>query len=1346
MFKTRRVTAKRCAGFLLLGFLLVSAAVLEGAETAGQSPERALARQIVEATGVKGGLVVHLGCGEGRLTAALGHSDRYVVQGLDRSTEKIAEAREYIHSLGVYGRVTAGRLSGGRLPYVDNLVNLVVAEDLGEVPMNEVMRVLCPNGVAHVQRSGKWIKTVKPRPGEIDEWTHCLHDATNNAVAHDVVGPPRRLQWVGSPRWSRHHDNMSSVSAVVSSGGRVFYIFDEGSRASIFLPSKWALIARDAFSGCILWKRPIPKWHVQLWPLKSGPAQLARRLVAAGDTVYATLGLDAPLSALDAATGETIRTYEGTKAAEEIVCSDGVLFLVVRPEGVESTMHRGGYETLAAVRDHRKQWRWQEEEPRAVVALNAATGEALWRARTPAAQATLAVDGRSTYFYDGEKVVCLDRKNGRLRWKSAALASRPLNHTGYTPNLVVYEDVVLFAGGNRAMTALSAETGQTLWTAEHHRGGHNSPEDLLVVGGLVWSAAIASGGDSGVWTGRDLRTGEIKNEFLPDVETYWFHHRCYRAKATDNYLLPSRTGIEFVDFNKQTWEIHHWVRGACLYGIMPCNGLIYAPQHPCACYPEAKLDGFNALAPASKGPRIPEEAAAEERLQRGPAYGFAAARPSSPAPRPSSLAPRPSDDWPTYRHDASRSGRTEATVPTDLREAWKTDLGGKLSSVVVAGGRLFVASVDTHTVHALDAESGKKLWSYVAGGRVDSPPTIYRGLALFGSADGYVYCLRASDGELVWRFRAAPMDQRLVAFEQVESVWPVHGSVLVQDDVLLFAAGRNMFLDGGIRLYRLQPQTGKVLSVTRMDERHPESGENLQVNVQILNMPVAVPDILSSDGKHVYMKSQVFDVAGNRRALGPHSGEPAVQGWVQRGDEAHLFCPSGFLDDALWHRTYWVYGRSFAGGHAGYSQAGKFAPSGRILVVDDGKVYGYGRKPQYYRWTTPIEHHLWAADKEAPEVPRPSPQRRRGRTSSRPAATGARVCVESSASLDPTGKPLAVEAWVKAEKPNGVILARGGSRLGYALMLKEGKPCFAVRNDGELGTACAEQKVLGEWVHLAGVLTADKELQVFVDGKLAATGKAPGLIAEDPSNAMEIGEDASSAVGDYSAPFSFTGMIDEVRVYYGTVEADEIARHYAAPDRKDAKDARLVLCMSFDTGDAKDESGRGNHGRIEGAKPAQGKVRGALAFAPLQGSVGAPPPKKPQSAKRAAKPAPKKRTSGQPAGFHVMHHWTQDLPLVVRAMVQAGDTLFIAGPPDVVDEEEAAQRLGTPEIQAQLAEHDGALVGRRGGLLWAVSTIDGARLGELRLSAPPAWDGMAAAGGRLYVATIDGNVLCFGGP
>ena len=110
-------------------------------------------------------------------------------------------------------------------------------------------------------------------------------------------------------------------------------------------------------------------------------------------------------------------------------------------------------------------------------------------------------------------------------------------------------------------------------------------------------------------------------------------------------------------------------------------------------------------------------------------------------------------------------------------------------------------ATDKHAVHALDVANGEPVWSFHSGGRIDSPPTVAQGRVVFGSADGYVYCLRAEDGQLAWRFRAAPQERRIMAFGQVESAWPVHGSVLVVDGQLYFVAGRTSYLDGGMTLY-----------------------------------------------------------------------------------------------------------------------------------------------------------------------------------------------------------------------------------------------------------------------------------------------------------------------------------------------------------------------------------------------------------------------------------------------------------------------------------------------------------------------------------------------------------------
>jgi len=1286
--------------------ILTGLAMAMPAGSAAAAPD---AGRILEATGITGGLVVHVGCGDGKLTAALRGSDAFGVHGLDASAASVAAARKHIRSLGLYGKIAIDRLAGPRLPYIDNLVNLVVADDLGQVPMAEVMRVLAPNGVAYI--NGR--KTVKPRPKEIDEWTHYLHGASNNAVAQDtVVGPPRRMQWVGGPRYARHHDRMSSVSAVVSANGRIFTIFDEATPMSILAPPRWTLIARDAFNGTVLWKRAIDKWHTHLWPLKSGPAQLPRRLVAAGSRVYVTLTLDGPLQAIDAATGKTVRTYETTRATEEVVMSDGVLFALVndaanKPDYDGRKRYGKGY--------HAKFW---DEAERKLTAVRADTGKVLWTLRTRVLPLTLSADAKHVVFHDGQSVVCLDRKTGKQTWRSEPIARAKEIKSFYGPILVLYKDVVLFSGGETAglqtgswymkgkdtLTALSAADGKVLWTAYHPPSGYRSPEDVLVADGLVWTGQTTSGRAAGVFTGRDPHTGKVVREFPPDVKIYWFHHRCHRGKATEKYLLMARAGTEFIDVRKKTWTPNHWVRGACLYGVMPANGLLYAPQHPCACYLETKLSGFNALA-GERRSKVEGPKSKVPRIEKGPAFGKI----------PQSAIRNPQSEWPTYRHDVARSGKTGTSVPTELKPAWQVELGGKLTSPVIAGGKLFLASVDTHTVHALDATSGKQLWRYTAGGRVDSPPTIHKGMVLFGSADGYVYCLRAADGELAWRFRAAPTDQRVVSFGQVESVWPVHGSVLVHDDVLQCVAGRSMYLDGGLCLWRLDPKTGRVLSRTVLDEKDAHTGKDLQSYVSWLNMPVGLPDVLSTDGKLVYMRSQPFGLDGKRLPLKPFPrGSNADAGApppTQMAEHTHLFSPTGFLDDTWWHRTYWMYGSMFVSGWCGYYRAGTAAPAGRILVFDDTQVFGFGRKPKYYRWTTPIEHHLFAAPR-SPAPAEPTPARRGARQSL--------VRIAKSKSLNPAGKPVTVQAWVKSDRPAGVVLARGGGAHGYVLYLQGGRLRFAVRIDGKLHAVAARGKATGRWVHLAGVLTADKQLQIYVDGKLSGSGKAGGLVVGDPAEPMEIGADDGSAVGDYANSLPFAGLIDEVRVYRSALGAAEIAKHATDASAAATRDKDLVLACSFDKGKAADLSGNGNHGTVEGAAFVKGKSGKAMKFSGV-------------AARRPVK------------GFNVRHNWTVDLPLFARAMVLANKTLFVAGPPDLVDEEQALRTYDDVKTQAALKDQVAALQGAKGAVLRAVSTADGSTLAELKLDSMPVFDGLAAGGGRLYMTTTNGKVVCLSG-
>ncbi|HIE51460.1 MAG TPA: methyltransferase domain-containing protein [Armatimonadetes bacterium] len=909
-------------------------------------PREELARQILAATGVKGGLIVHLGCGNGRLTAALRANESYLVHALDAKAQNVRAAREYLHSLGLYGPVSVEVLRGKHLPYSDNLVNLLVAENLGAIPMDEVMRVLAPNGVAYVKRGDKWTKTVKPWPQDIDEWTHALYDASNNAVANDsVVGPPHHIQWVAGPRNTRHHEHLASISVVVSAGGRIFYIIDEAPTASILLRPKWSLLARDAFNGVLLWKRRIPSWESHLRGFRSGPPELSRRLVAVEDRVYATLGLGAPVTALEAATGKTLKTYKGTEGTEEILYQEGVLFLVLSksPAGKAST---------------------SAPRQRCIMAVEAKTGDIRWERSEPQLlPLALAVGGGRVFFQNSEAVICLEAKTGRQLWRydRAAAVKRP---PWSAPTLLVYDNLLLCAdryadlappkkprwnaafsaGGPGELVVLSAETGQKLWATKCTETFH-APVDVFVADGLVWVGQSPLRRDADFTLGREPLTGEIKRRLSTEqaFRTTMPHHRCHRNRATSRYIITGRTGVEFINLKTGSALRHHWIRGVCQYGILPCNGLLYVPPHSCACYIEAKLSGFYALAPLRPGETVEPVPAADNPLEQGPAYE---------SPGLGSTEAAAQAQWPTYRHDAARSGSTKAPVSADLKYTWQTHLGGRLSAPVMAEGKVFLASVDTHTVQALDAQDGRLLWRFMAGGRVDSPPTVHKGLVVFGSADGWVYCLRSSDGKLVWKFRAAPEERRVVAFGQVESAWPVHGSVLIQDDFVYCAAGRSSYIDGGIYLYRLDLKTGRKLAATRLYSRDPKTGEQPE-EPRPFEMPGLLPDLLSSDGDLVYMRHLGFD---------PRSLQ-------QREARSHLYSPAGFLNDAWWHRTYWIYGTHFYSGYLGWYFAGREVPAGRLLVFDGSSIYGFAYQPDFYRGATGRKYHLFATDRQIVQEP-----------------------------------------------------------------------------------------------------------------------------------------------------------------------------------------------------------------------------------------------------------------------------------------------------------------------------------------------------------------------------------------
>ena len=860
-----------------IAFALAVFAMITTTSSAGQD-----AKQILTASGVKGGLIVHVGCGDGKLTAAFRVNDSYLVHGLDSDPAKVKTARENISAAGGYGMVSAAGFDGRKLPYAENTVNLVVVSAGFKIADDEILRVLVPGGVGMV--GGR--KLSKPVPDEIDDWSHFLQGPENNPVADDtLIGPPRHMQWVAGPRWLRSHEVPSGITSVVTTGGRIFYTLDEGpiGVTDSRLSEKWSLIARDAFNGTLLWKIPLPQWGWQTWRgdwrtkykgemgwikslglRTSFPGEYLQRMVAGGDRLYFTLGNSAPVSIIDAATGKVLATCPGSESPKKLLLSGGVVVV---------------------------------QTSKGIGAFDSRTGKPLWK--TDKKAVSLAAGGkRLVYRGGGRDIRCVDLASGKVLWEAELTVAGQVLISGGT---------VLSASGPE-MQAISLESGKTIWSSgkgksRRRRGGMHP--GVYVVDGTIWVGYRGQRVD--LETGKQLPPLGVKNLWSPQ-----HHHRCYVNKATSRYVIGAMEGMEYLAIKGDSHSRNNWLRGSCKLGIVPANGMTYVPTDQCYCSAGVKLVGFNAL--TGKKDFGPVEAPAK-RLDKGAAYGKIGKSGSGEG------------DWPAFRHDPLRSGASEAGMTAEIKTSWRVKLPGALTQPVVAGNTLWIASRDIHTLYALDAETGRKRWSFIAGGRIDSPPTIHDGMVLFGSADGYVYCLRATDGELVWRFRAAPHQRLIGSFDQLESTWPVHGAVLVLDGLAYVSAGRSTYLDGGLFLYAIEPETGKVV------HQHQELGpyeDHTKGYGHSYWSEGARNDVLVSDGEYIYIMQLRFD-----KKLKPALPK-TISLLGDRKTGRHVFSTAGFLDDEWYNRTFWMNSNIWPG----YYLANQASKSGQLLVVDKSTTYG----------------------------------------------------------------------------------------------------------------------------------------------------------------------------------------------------------------------------------------------------------------------------------------------------------------------------------------------------------------------------------------------------------------------
>ena len=98
--------------------------------------------------------------------------------------------------------------------------------------------------------------------------------------------------------------------------------------------------------------------------------------------------------------------------------------------------------------------------------------------------------------------------------------------------------------------------------------------------------------------------------------------------------------------------------------------------------------------------------------------------------------------------------------------------------------------------------------------------TISEGRVYVGSDDGYVYCLAADTGSLIWKHKASPAERWMFSFSQLTSAWPVRTDIVVDKGVAYFGVGVFPH-DGTFVCATIASQTEKIKPATA---RHTANG------------------------------------------------------------------------------------------------------------------------------------------------------------------------------------------------------------------------------------------------------------------------------------------------------------------------------------------------------------------------------------------------------------------------------------------------------------------------------------------------------------------------------------------
>ena len=694
---------------------------------------------------VRGGLAVHVGTADGKLEIALARGGRRLVHGLAGDAASARAAREATAAGGVYGLASVELARDlTRLPYADNMVNLLIAEvSLGRT---EVLRVLAPNGAAYLRKGGEWKVVKKPRPAAMDEWTHFDCGADGNALSRDaLVAPPKQVQWLSGIQEMKLGGNpagFSGSSGIRLSGGRAFSDWTTGGRI------KQRYGAWDAFNG-------LPLWSVET-PYKGRRRPV--HVVAGGDRLYMFTGVGGPLIARDAATGKIVETY---RAAGLLPKNTGLAYLRVCEGRLVVT--NGDSLRVLDSRGGKVIWRYSDPGGRFMMFPSVDVAANRLFAVVSDQKAETKVQGRWPNA-PAALIVCFDFKSGKINWLNREIAGKHVGQLiGRGEYLGVFAGGGIGAGRNPFIANMRAVDGKLLWTGTFKPGWNRAGYSMIWRDGVMYYA------DPWKIFKLDPKTGAETHVYGGS-----YNGRCMRFVATENYLIYSFATFVDRQFNGQVFNV---ARSACANSIFPGNGMLYFTPTTCRCM--TMLRGHIALTPEALWKPV-DDAKRLETFSAKPAK--TARRPEFPKDglivehwtknaRTPDLTTKPLVDGDKTFVAVTHAHRMEC-VSSDGKLIWAFTADGRISSPPVIHKGMCIFGCHDGRVYAVRISDGTLAWRFLAAparrrivayGQLESSWPVYgvvmhRGKVCASAGRHpeigggvYVYALEADSGRMDWK-------------------------------------------------------------------------------------------------------------------------------------------------------------------------------------------------------------------------------------------------------------------------------------------------------------------------------------------------------------------------------------------------------------------------------------------------------------------------------------------------------------------------------------------------------------------------------------------------------------------